>query len=57
MKSLPTISMTSFGEGAAAYNFCIKQLLETQVLMRVNGQLMPGEKFNEYMKFVLHEVE
>lgn len=57
MQSLPTISMTSFGAGASAYNFCIKQLLEAQVLMRMDGQFMPGEKFDEYMKFVLHEDE
>jgi hypothetical protein len=55
--SLPTMSGATFGDGAASYNFCIKQLLEAQIVTRVNDQLMCGEKFNEYMKFVLHEGE
>jgi len=55
--SLPVQSMTSFGDGAEAYNFCIKQLLEAQIIIRQGSFLKCGERFNEYMKFVLHEDE
>jgi hypothetical protein len=55
--SLPVLSWRSFGDDAAQYNFCVKQLLEAKVIMRVSDQLMRGEQFDEYMKFVLREVQ
>jgi hypothetical protein len=48
--SLPIASLVD-----ASYNFCIKQLLEAKIIMRLDGQLMRGERFNEYMTFVLRE--
>jgi hypothetical protein len=49
-ESLPTASLTD-----VSYNFCIKQLLETKVIMRLSDHLLRGERFNEYMTFVLRE--
>ncbi len=49
-ESLPTSSLAD-----AAYNFCIKQLLEAKVIMRLSDHLLRGERFNEYMIFVLRE--
>lgn len=53
--SLPALSWASFDSDAASYNYCIKQLLEVKIIMRVSDKLMRGERFDEYMKFVLHE--
>lgn len=36
--------------------FCIKQLVEAQVIVRVDNHLVRGNKFNDYLTFVLHEV-
>jgi hypothetical protein len=35
--------------------FAIKQLLEAQVLSRINGNIKRGDRFDEYMNFVLRE--
>lgn len=35
--------------------FAVKQLLERKVIARKDGKLIPGERFGEYWKFVLHE--
>lgn len=48
--SLPIASLVD-----ASYNFCIKQLLEAKIIMRFEDQLAPGERFGEYMTFVLRE--
>lgn len=53
--TIPITSFRSDDEWPAQYNFCIKQLLEAQVVMRANDALMRGEDFDGYMKFVLHE--
>lgn len=34
---------------------CSKQLLETKVIAKVGSQIIKGERFDEYMKFVLGE--
>ena len=49
-ESLPTASLVD-----ASYNFCIKQLLEAKIIVRHEDQLIRGERFNEYMTFVLRE--
>lgn len=36
--------------------FCIKQLIEFKVITRMGDSLLRGEKFDEYLKFVLKEV-
>lgn len=36
--------------------FCIKQLLEIKIVARTGNNLVPGDRFNEYITFVLHEV-
>jgi hypothetical protein len=35
--------------------FCIKQLIETKIVNRVDGYLVCGDRFNEYMTFVWQE--
>lgn len=35
--------------------FCFKQLLEHKILAKKDYSLIPGERFNEYMTFVLRE--
>jgi len=35
--------------------FCHKQLMEYKVITKSSGELVKGEKFDEYMKFVLEE--
>jgi len=35
--------------------FCIKQLIEFKVIIKVGDSLLRGEKFDEYMKFVLKD--
>jgi hypothetical protein len=37
--------------------FCIKQLIEAKIIARVDDYLVRGDKFDEYLKFVLCEVE
>jgi len=36
--------------------FCIKQLIEAKIIARVENHLVRGDKFEEYLKFVLREV-
>ena len=45
------------GESDPTMKFSIKQLLECKVLSRVENQVSRGERFDEYMTFVLHEVK
>lgn len=35
--------------------FVIKQLIEYKILSRIEDQLLQGEQYNEYMKYILHE--
>jgi hypothetical protein len=37
-------------------NFCIKQLLEHQVIIKVGNSFLRGEAFERYLKFILREV-
>jgi len=53
--TLPFLNWSSFGGGAAEHNFSVKQLLEAKVLNRMGYLLLRGEKFDDYMKFVLQE--
>lgn len=52
---LPVLSWASFGDKAAEHNFCIKQLLEFEIIMKVGDQWSQGKRFDEYMNFVLQE--
>lgn len=45
------------GENDPTMRFSIKQLLECKVLTRVGNQVSRGERFDEYMTFVLHEAK
>jgi hypothetical protein len=54
-ESIPVLSWAAFADGAAQFNFCIKQLLEAKIITRAKDQLIRGERFDEYMKFVLRE--
>jgi hypothetical protein len=45
------------GENDPHMRYSIKQLLECKVLSRVGSQVMRGERYNEYMTFVLREVK
>jgi len=45
------------GESDPTMKFSIKQLLECKVLSRVGSQVSRGERFDEYMTFVLHEAK
>jgi hypothetical protein len=37
------------------YMFCIKQMLDLKIISRYGQFIVWGERFGEYMKFVLHE--
>lgn len=39
------------------FKFCCKQLLEAKIVARQGDNLVQGERFDEYMKFVLREAE
>ncbi len=45
------------GENDPTMRFSIKQLLECKVLSRIENQIDRGERFDEYMTFVLHEAK
>jgi hypothetical protein len=45
------------GENDPTMKFSIKQLLECKVLNRAGSEVGQGERFDEYMTFVLHEVK
>lgn len=51
-KSLP-IDWATHGTGDAATVYCFKQMLERRLIERKGNTLVPGERFEEYMKFVL----
>lgn len=51
-KSLPSLSMRSFGSDAVVWNFCIKQLVEADIIDRVSDDLMRGDRFDEYVSFI-----
>jgi hypothetical protein len=55
MNSLPVLSWAAFGDKAAEHNFCIKQLIEFDIFVKIGDQLSQGERFDEYMKFILQE--
>lgn len=55
VKSLPALSWASFSTDAAEHNYCIKQMIEAKVIARSGDLLIRGERFDEYMKFVLRE--
>lgn len=54
-KSLPALSWASFGTDAAEHNYCIKQMIEAKIIARTGDLLIRGERFDEYIKFVLRE--
>lgn len=54
-KSLP-IDWATHGAGDATTVFCFKQMLERKIINRSGSILVPGERFDEYWKFVLREV-
>lgn len=37
--------------------FCIKQLLEAKIIARVENHIVRGDKFDEYLTFVLREAK
>lgn len=53
-KSLPT-DWATHGTGNATTVFCFKQMLERKIIERKSNMLIPGERFEEYWKFVLRE--
>ena len=36
--------------------FCVKQLIEHKVIAKIGDVLVKGDSFNDYIKFVFHEV-
>ena len=55
LKELSSISTHSSGEVLPDVRFSIKQMLEAKIIEREDDQIMPGERFDEYMTFVLGE--
>lgn len=51
---MDTLYVTEFSKSDIM--FCIKQLQEFKVIARVGEHLIRGDKFDDYMKFVLCEV-
>jgi hypothetical protein len=43
------------GENDPTMRFSIKQLLECKILSRAGNQVSRGDRFDEYMTFVLRE--
>lgn len=54
-KSLP-LDWGVRGESDAIRVYCLKQMLERQIILRKDSSIVPGERFDEYWKFVLREV-
>jgi hypothetical protein len=52
---LPTSNWVTTDLDVAEYNFCIKQMIEAKILARAEEKLVRGERFEEYMTFVLGE--
>lgn len=50
-------SYVSFENKDPEIVFCIKQLVEAKIIVRIENRLIRGEKFNEYMKIILHEAQ
>jgi hypothetical protein len=50
-------SLPVHSEVGTEHNFCIKQLIGANIINRTGDILVQGERFDEYMKFVLREVE
>lgn len=44
-------------EIGAEHNFCTKQLIGANIVNRIGDVLVRGERFDEYMKFVMREGE
>jgi hypothetical protein len=42
-------------KGSTEHNFCIKQMIEAKIITRAGDLLIRGERFDEYIKFVLRE--
>lgn len=36
--------------------FCIKQLIENKIIVRLGDSIMKGDMYNDYMKFVYREI-
>lgn len=53
-KSLP-LDWGIHGEADAIKVYCLKQMVERQIILRKGDSMVPGERFNEYWKFVLRE--
>lgn len=53
-KSLP-LDWAIHGQGDAVKVYCLKQMLERQIILRKDSLIVPGEKFNDYWTFVLRE--
>jgi hypothetical protein len=52
-----TLQQLGSGDSDPHMKFSIKQLFECKVLARVENTIVCGERFDEYMKFVLREDE
>jgi hypothetical protein len=52
-----SLSAISSSDHDPEYIFCIKQLIETKIANKMDYQVVRGERFDEYLKFVLREVE
>lgn len=52
-----SMAVINSGELDDDAKFCFKQLLEHKIVSRVENHIIQGERFDEYMKFVLHEEE
>lgn len=48
---------TQYMDDGATVKFCYKQLLERKILSRKGDDLIRGERFDEYMTFVLREAK
>jgi hypothetical protein len=51
------ISMKTVDDGDADVKFCFKQLLEHKILARIDDRIIRGDRFGEYMRFILCEVK
>jgi len=46
-----TLQLSSL-KATAEHNFCIKQMIEAKIIARAADELIRGEKFDEYIKFI-----
>lgn len=55
LQDFSTYKIKNYKDNMLIYNFCIKEMIEAQIINQSGNILIRGEKFDEYNKYVFHE--